>query len=490
MKKKKRDDEIVVSCIGNSVTGVTGSCWTISYLKNDGTRGLAVIECGLSQDGNTIEEIYSQNKKMLESIGKDVVESCEYLILGHAHIDHTGNTPFFNEDNGFKGKVIASNKTIALSKELVKDSVYIHQKNIEYLKSKGKRVKPLYTEAQMYQMFNHMESVEVGQDIKLNDNLTIRLRNNSHVPGSTNITLTVTKPNNQKKTIVYSSDLGSKYNKMLSNYLKDQDIMKKCNLFISEATYCDGDRQINYDIAIKEREEMKTEIKKALLEGKRMLFPTFAFARSQQLLTYFYQWFSNEDWFNNIPVVVDGVLVNNISSAYQRILDGEDKILFSNVMEWKNLKINRGYDSTIATLSQRTRGIYITSSGFLQNGRITTYLPQFLENSKDVIIMTGYCGGEGSLGYCLLDDTQPTLTVDKKVILKRCKILSYKSFSSHISHDELLELWSQVNCDKILVHHSGEDKYKMIDEAKEYLSRKNKTTKIVPVNKGANQFVL
>ena len=232
MKKKKRDDEIVVSCIGNSTTDVTGSCWSISYLKNDGTRGLLIVECGLSQDGNTIEQVYSQNKRMLENIGKDVVASCEYLILGHAHIDHTGNTPFFNEDNGFKGKVIASKETIALSKELVKDSVYIHQKNIEYLKTKGKRVKPLYTEAQMYQMFDHMESIEVGQDIKLNDNLTLRLRNNSHVLGSTNITLTITKPNNQKKTIVYSSDLGSKYNKMLSNYLKDQDIMKKCNLFM------------------------------------------------------------------------------------------------------------------------------------------------------------------------------------------------------------------------------------------------------------------
>lgn len=490
MKKKKRDDEIIVSCIGNSTTDVTGSCWSISYLKNDGTRGLIIIECGLSQDGNTIEQVYSQNKRMLENIGKDVVKSCEYLILGHAHIDHTGNIPFFNEDNGFKGKVIGSMETIALSKELVKDSVYIHQKNVEYLKSKGKKVKPLYTEPQMYQMFNHMEDIKVGQEIKLNDNVTIKLRNNSHVLGSTNITITITKPNNQKKTIVYSSDLGSKYNMTLSNYLKEQDIMKKCNLFISEATYCDNSRQINFNMAKKEREEMREVIKKALLEGKRILFPTFAFARSQQLLTYFYQWFSQESWFNDIPVIVDGVLVNNISNVYLKVLDGEDKKLFEEVMSWKNLKINRGYDSTIATLSQRTKGIYITSSGFLQNGRITTYLPQFLEDSRDLIIMTGYCGGEGSLGYCLLDETQPTITIDKKVIQKRCKILSYKSFSSHISHNELLELWSQVNCDKILVHHSGDCKYKMIDEAKEYLSKKNRSTKVIPVNKGANQFIL
>jgi hypothetical protein len=40
--------------------------------------------------------------------------------------------------------------------------------------------------------------------------------------------------------------------------------------------------------------------------------------------------------------LLDGVLVNNISSTYQRILDGEDKQLFNEVMAWKNLKINRG----------------------------------------------------------------------------------------------------------------------------------------------------
>lgn len=490
MKKKKKDDEIVVTSLGNSTDDVTGSCWTISYLKNDGTRGLVVLECGLSQDGNNVEQIYNQNKRMLENVGKDVVEACEYLILGHAHIDHVGNTPFFNSDNGFKGKVFASKETIEESKELIKDSVYIHQKNVEYLKTKGKRVRPLYTEPQMYDMFEHMENMEVGKEVKLNDNLSVHLRYNSHTLGSTNITVTITKPNNQKKVVCYSSDMGSKYNLKVSRYLKEQDIPKKCNLFISEATYCDKSRQMSYDMAIKEREELKNVIKKSLLEGRRILLPTFAFSRSQLLLTYFYEWFSNEDWFKDIPVVVDGVLVNNMNNVYLKVLEGEEKELFENVMNWRNLKVNRAYDSTIATLSQRTSGIYITSSGFLQNGRITTYLPHFLENSRDVIIMTGYCGGEGSIGYNLLDPNQTTLTVDKRVIQKNATIISYKSFSSHISYDELLELWSEMNCDKILIHHSGSDKNKMIEEAREYLSKKNKTTKLVPVNKGAYQFVL
>ena len=104
-------------------------------------------------------------------------------------VDHIGNLSFFNEDNGFKGKILASHKTIEFGKELIKDSVYISNKNVEYLHSKGKKVKPLYTETQMYQMFNHMESVEVGEKIKLDDNLTVQFHNNSHSCGSTSISL-------------------------------------------------------------------------------------------------------------------------------------------------------------------------------------------------------------------------------------------------------------------------------------------------------------
>ena len=36
----------------------------------------------------------------------------------------------------------------------------------------------------------------------------------------------------------------------------------------------------------------------------------------------------------------------------------------------KNIKINKMYDSTIATLSQKTCGVYCVSSGFLKEGRI------------------------------------------------------------------------------------------------------------------------
>lgn len=489
-KRKSKDNDIIVSSLGNSTDNVTGSCFSISYPKDDNTRGLIILECGLSQDGHTPLEQYNSNKKMIDNISKEVIKNTEYVIFTHTHVDHVGNLSIFNSDNGFNGKILSTKKSIELSKELIKDSVYIHKKNLEYLKSKGKRLKPFYTEQQMYNMFEKMKSIEVGKEIVLNENLTIILNNNSHCLGSCNITLRFRKPNNHIKTIIYSGDLGSQINRNFSYYLEDQNIPKKCNMFISEATYCDKDRQMTKKQAIQDREELRILIKQAILEGRRILFPTFAFSRSQQLLTMFYEWFKDEEWFKNIPIVCDGVLINNINSTYLKILEDENKELFTNVMNWDNVKINKNYDGTVALLSKKTCGIYIASSGFLENGRVVDYLLQFIPSSKDIIVLTGYCGGEGSFGSKLLNNNQKTITLEKHVLQKRCKVIQYLSFSSHISHDELLKLWNELNCDKIFVHHSGNKKLEFIDEAKNYLKDRNKTTKIIPISKSSNQFIL
>ena len=84
--RRKNENDIVVSFCGTSKSEVTGSCVTISYPKNDDTKGLVVLECGLCQGEPTIEKLYNSNKRMLEGIGKEVVQSAEYVLLGHAHV--------------------------------------------------------------------------------------------------------------------------------------------------------------------------------------------------------------------------------------------------------------------------------------------------------------------------------------------------------------------------------------------------------------------
>lgn len=361
-------------------------------------------------------------------------------------------------------------------------------KNVEYLNSLGKKVKPLYTEQQMHQMFNHMEAVNVDEKIVIDDNLTVVLHHNNHVVGATSISLYIKKSNNSVKHILYSSDMGNTVTQDLKPFLKKNELPNKCNLFISEATYNNPDRCFTKKDAIKEREELAKNIKQWLNEDRRILFATFSFARTQEILAFLYQ-FKDEEWFEDVPIVCDGLLMNNINAVYHRVLDEEDADKFREIMSMKNIKINKNYDSTIACLSKRTKGIYLASSGFCTAGRILTYLPQFLGSKKDVVILTGYCGSEDSIGGKILSE-QKTVTIDKQVVYKKAIIKQLKTWSSHVGYWELLNIFENMRCDKILIHHCDDGKDNFCEKAKEYLRSKGITTPVVPVNKGANQFVL
>ena len=107
---------------------------------------------------------------------------CFYYILTE-QVDHTGLVPIFNEKNGFKGNIYASDKTIEITKELLKDCCFIHKKNVDYLKSKGKKKDLLYTEVDLYNCFEHMKYIDINRVIDIDSNLKVEYRNNSHVVG-------------------------------------------------------------------------------------------------------------------------------------------------------------------------------------------------------------------------------------------------------------------------------------------------------------------
>lgn len=491
---KKKNTDVIVDVIGNNQFQVTGSCNKIEYYDEEKQeKRYILVDLGLSQKEQDPYKAYLDNMKMLQKLPKEVVSKTDFVFLTHSHADHSCNTPYLNTSNGFEGKIISSTKTISISRKLIADSVYIHERNIEQIKSgSGKKLKPLYTEQDMHDMFGKMEAYEVGKKYKLNSNVTIQLHKNNHSVGSVGVSLWIRKPNNQIKHLLFSGDIGSRYNYKYNYFTDDYELPTKCNYFFSEATYWQDGRGFNESIANQQRNELKEYIKSQLKQNKRVLFCTFAYNRSQQLLQQLYDWFADDKDFN-YPIVCDGFLTNKINDCFSNILDGEDKDKWDKTMNWSKIKFNREFPSTLATLSVRTTGVYICSSGFLTAGRAITYLSTMLGNSRDCVISIGYCGNEGSKGWAVFDSDQKTVTIgsgkDKKVIYKRADLNKFTSFSSHIQKDELFKLWADMNCDKIIVQHTECDD-EFINEAKEYLRSKNKSTPIIKTNKGCCRFVL
>ena len=404
-----------------------------------------------------------------------------------SRVDHCGNLAYLNSNNGFNGRILGTNQTLEVAKELIEDTLNIHIKNIEKLKFLGRKTRPLYTKQDMFDMFEKMEVVPSYKKITLNEWVTIEFVNAGHCLGSSMIHLWIKKPNQSIFHIIMSGDMGSEQNKLIHPLAEKREQITKCNLFISEATYNKKSRSFNKCDVQKEFEDFKYTIKENLLQGKQILLPVFSFNKVQEFLILFYEWLKDEEWFNenDFPIICDGVLMHKITNVFKRTLCDDKKDYFNEVCNWNKIKVNKTFDGTMAIMSKKEPMIIMASSGFMQQGRVVAYVKQLLGSKKGVILTTGYIGGEGSIGWKIAESPQKTVSIEKQVILKRALVKSYHCFSSHIQYDELESLYAGLQCEKILIHHSSkEDKLNFVNEM-----RKNTNKKIECVTDKNYEFI-
>ena len=96
---------------------VTGSCTLLEWLPG---RNL-IIDCGMEQ---------GENDFVMETLPVPAA-SLEYVILTHAHIDHSGNLPLLYQQ-GFRGKIYATPETMNLCSIMLADSAHIQETDAAY----------------------------------------------------------------------------------------------------------------------------------------------------------------------------------------------------------------------------------------------------------------------------------------------------------------------------------------------------------------------
>jgi metallo-beta-lactamase family protein len=99
-----------------------------------------------------------------------------YLILSHAHIDHSGLIPKLVKE-GFSGKIFCSNATFDLCSFMLPDSGHIQEADVRFVnkrkaKQKKELLKPLYTLEDAKKCLAFFKPVEVNTDITINPNFS------------------------------------------------------------------------------------------------------------------------------------------------------------------------------------------------------------------------------------------------------------------------------------------------------------------------------
>lgn len=467
----KSKDKIKVSFVGTNATDVTGSCIHIQLPDCQ-----ILLECGLYQSNNTYED-YKINNRRFDFKPKDI----DYIFVNHAHIDHIGLIPKLYAQ-GCKAKIISLKGISKLFSIMGADSAFIMSRDVEMFEKKyGKSFSPIYTKNDVENSLQYFEEYGFGEKIKLSDSIEFCFKPSGHIICSGQLELWLTE-NNHTKKIVYTSDLG---NISIPKYYTEKfQPINKANLVIAESTYSDEKREVKPKDRDKDLEKIKSVIGTVCIQNKhKVLIPIFALDRCQNLLTFLYDIFGKDESFD-IPVLIDSPLAIKLTRLYTQLLDEEQLEKFNEVLSWKNVVFVNEYEDSKNYQKSRLPMIVLSASGFMTAGRSRQWAKCLLPDSMSHILFCGYSSESSLAGKIKNCRTQKTITIDGKAVSNRCNITDLKSFSSHIQKDDMLKYYSDINCDKIALVH-GDFKAKCIfgKELQEKISSKNKTSKVIAVNK-------
>lgn len=425
---------------------VTGSC----HFMEIGDKKLCV-DIGMEQGQHLFES---------QEIPVNPAE-LDYILLTHAHIDHTGLLPMLYA-KGFRGSVYATKATVDLSAIMLRDSAHIQQfeaewRNRKAQRSGGEHYVPLYTMEDALGAIQLLVPCDYDTVICLCEEVSIRFTDVGHLLGSSSIEV-FAEEGAEQRTVVFSGDLGNK-NKPI---LRDPIYTKSADYVVMESTY--GDRL--HGGVPDHAAELAEVIDRTFQKGGNVVIPAFAVGRTQELL-YFIRQIKEQGLVRTNPhfeVYVDSPLAVEATNIFSKNVEGcfdkEARDLVKrgiNPIGFKGLKLSITSDDSKAINFDMNPKVIISASGMCEAGRIRHHLKHNLWRPESTIVFVGY-QSRGTLGHSLLDGV-PSVKLFGEAIEVKADIIKISGISGHADKQGLID-WVRGFSDKqpanVFVVH-GED---------------------------------
>jgi metallo-beta-lactamase family protein len=450
---------------------VTGS---MVHIKTENHNIL--LDAGFYQSADIMED-YRINNRTLKSLKmKDI----DYVILSHNHGDHIFYAPLLFKRN-CKAKVFVPSQSSAIMQVMLEDCAHINEKDAAYLSMReGKEYLPLYTKADVVNFMTYVNECPTHTKVQIDEELAIEFIPSGHLLKGCQVILYI-KVGGQIKKILYTGDLGNKY--LRQPFTEKFGAVQKAHVVIAESTYSSSK---DLRVTQKERDMDLSKIQKLVEEQVvrdkgRLLIPVFAQARSQTVLHLLYKLYGNKPDFKT-KIYIDSPLACKIFKIYPSLLDGKDKDLFNHMMKWDNVRFITEAKDSIELVASDEPCIILSSSGMCTNGRVKYHLQSLISCPNATILFTGY-STEGSLAYHLKMGKQTVMLCGEEHNVQ-CGIESLQSLSSHIPYFAMLEYYSSIHCNKLILHHGNMDGKKQLKrDLDDLFAQKYLTTKVIVSDK-------
>ena len=406
---------------------VTGSKHLVT--TDSGTRFL--LDCGLVQGGGPDVDDLNRN------FGFDP-SKVDFVILSHAHIDHSGLLPKLVK-NGFKGKIYATPATISLCEIMLMDSAFIQESDLRYVnrrrKSRGQTpLEPLYNEEDASRTLKMFEPISMHDNTKLKEEISVYFTDTGHIIGSVAVNLTIKEDGGEKK-ITFTGDIGRPGDKIL----RSPEAFDQADYIISESTYGDRLHAPLQDIEAK----LLGIVRKTCVEQKgKLIIPAFSVDRTQELI-YALDRLEHEGKLPKIKVYIDSPL----SVKATRIMNEHRECFNPDILEYitkdgdpfgfPNLIYNLDADKSKAINAEKEPSIIISASGMAEAGRIKHHIKNNIENPNSTILLVGYVTPHSLAGKLKNGYEKVRIFGDEYPV--KCGVEVMDNFSAHADYNEMID---------------------------------------------------
>ena len=396
-----------------------------------------LVDCGMFQGGRDADA------KNLAAFGV-APKSIEFVVLTHAHIDHSGLLPRLCAQ-GFSGPIYCTSGTLDLLEVLLADSAHIQEFERKRAEDRlaagrwrGELPEPLYHLEDVSRCISQCRPIGFGHATELAPGIRLTFHDAGHILGSASALLEIEEDQDGQvsavaRRLVFSGDVGTRDRPIMN----DPQRLQQADILVVESTY--GDRRHR---SLKETEdELVSIITHTMKSGGNVVMPAFAVGRTQEVVAILIDLVRRRR-LPHLSIFVDSPMAaaaSRITESHMAILDPQGRELFA----WAranpkavSLRYLTKVEESKGLNQIRGGAIILSASGMCEAGRIVHHLFWNLPVSQSAIVITGFQAA-GTRGRALVDGATTIRVLGREVPVK-ASVHTLGGLSAHGDQQDLL----------------------------------------------------
>jgi metallo-beta-lactamase family protein len=396
-----------------------------------------LLDCGLYQGRR--KEAFEKNRNLPID-----ASSIDYVILSHAHIDHSGNLPQLVRQ-GFRGRVFARQATMELCGVLLRDSCFLQKRDLEYVNKKRRRegkklFEPLYDERDVDMLMQLFSPTHMHQPREIARGITLEFFNAGHILGSALVQLDIRSDHGHAHRLLFSGDLGQPNQPILRHF----EYPSGADILLVESTYADKFHPPADDVEARIGELLQYIDRR----NSKLLIPAFSVGRTQQIIYYLNRLAAKGKVPREIKVYIDSPLSQKATRIYadhrevyneearRMLAEGKDPLTFP------GMQFIGTPEESMALNDAAGPMIIIAASGMCEGGRVVHHLKNCVSNPDNVVLIVGF-QAENTLGRRVVEKRNPLKVLGEEVELN-ARVEVINALSAHADRAGLVDWIDEV----------------------------------------------